>query len=249
MERCLISGSHGFLGEHLIRVLERRSLEVIRLLRDWNQIPEVDYIFHLAAYGNLASQTDRATIFRVNIVRTFDLLEATRNMLYKNFVYVSTSAVDLPVQTLYSASKLAAEALTQAYDKPIVIARPYSITGMGEQKEHLIPQLIEAAYTGKSIPFVPEPVHDFIDVEDVVKGLIEISQKSPDVYFFGSGISYSNYQVLKLVEQITGRHIKTQIVPSLRDYDTYEWKAPYPYGTKLLEESIKEMVEAYDRKS
>lgn len=252
MEQCLVSGSHGFLGKHLVAALEQRQFEIIRLSRDWKEIPEVDYIFHLAAYGNRYNQQDEDEIIRVNLMQTLDLFMTTKNMPYKKFVYVSTSSITLPVQTLYSASKLACEALIRAYDKPIVIVRPYSVTGVGEQEEHLIPTLIRAAYSGEEVPFVPEPVHDFIDVEDVVEAMIEIVWKDlffycggDTIYDLGSGQNYSNRQVLELVEKITNKKVKTKIVAPMRNYDNLEWKSPQNWSHKSLEQSIKEMVEDY----
>lgn len=217
------------------------------LSRDWIEIPQVDEIYHLATYGNMYHHQDRKEIFMANLTKTFDLLETTKDMNYKKLLFVSSSAVELPMQTLYSACKKACEDLITAYNKPVVIVRPYSITGVGEQKEHLIPTLIDAAFTGRVIPFVLEPVHDFIDVSDVVEAMIIIT--SPGLYHLGSGKSYSNAQVKKMVEDITRRKIEIKEVSNLRTYDEKKWLAPNGiWAKKTLIQSIKEMVDDYQQR-
>jgi len=70
----------------------------------------------------------------------------------------------------------------------------------------------------------------------------------------GWGKSYSNQEVLDLVEKITKKKANITHVESMRPYDNFQWKATNfkarSWGwlpTKSLEQSIKEMVEAYDK--
>lgn len=254
MGRVLLTGSSGFLGLALSKALLQWH-EVIPLDRDWNVVPlDIDYIIHCGAYGNMYDQTSEMEIFRVNVKRTFDLLEATKVLSYKKFVYVSSSSVSLPTQTMYSVTKKMVENLIKAYNKPISIVRPYSVTGVGEQSAHLIPTLIDAAFTGKVIPFIPDPCHDFIDISDVVKSIIRImnfdsleAYQHP-VFDLGSSDSYSNQEVLNIVENITGKKVHTKYTPAMRSYDTRKWESPISWSTKSLNTSIKEMVEAYGKK-
>ena len=242
--QVLCTGSSGFIGQALCKELTKQGHLVQSLPRDWKEIPKFDWLFHLGAYGNMYYQDNRSEIFRVNVVRTFELLEATKFLEYEKFVYISSSSVTLPIQTLYSACKKAVEMLIASYNKPIVIIRPYSVTGVGEQKEHLIPILINAVFTGKRVDLVPDPKHDFIDIEDLVNTIIEAKQ---GIISAGSGISYSNQEVLEIVEDVIGRKANIHIVSSLREYDTTDWLSPQCYGKKSLEQSIKEMVKEYEK--
>lgn len=233
--------------------MEQLGFEVIGIghhPNDMYDLPKVDYIFHLASYGNMYQHTDREEIFRANIERTFQLLESTKDMDYKSFVYVSSSSVGLANQTLYSACKKATEALISAYDNRITIVRPYTVTGIGEQKEHLIPTLIDAAFTGKEIDFVSEPGHDFIDVQDVVTAMIGIALglRYKKIHHIGSGKSYKNIEVLGLVELVTGRKINFREVDSMRSYDTKLWVSSEKWATISLIKIIKEMVKDYEHK-
>ena len=100
------------------------------------------------------------------------------------------------------------------------------------------------------MPFDPYPVHDFIDVSDVVDGLVFLSeQEAQGIYEFGTGIARSNNQVRKLVEKITGKKASAREKTGLRSYDNQDWHCSERFFKPLknLEQSITEMVEAYKR--
>jgi len=290
-ERILISGSSGFLGsrfrqhisqERKVRRLERKELDNPREpIIAFNP----DVIIHLATYGNYYFQKDIKETYQVNVMKLLGLLEASNEVDYKAFINVGTSSEygrkytpmkeddPLDPETFYAASKAAGTFLAKAWaiqhDKPIITVRPFSITGVGEQEHHLIPTLIRSCLKGEKMPFVPSPVHDFIDVEDVIDGillLIEHADKyKGKVFNIGSGTQYSNQKVREIVEEITGEEANIEVVDEvLRDYDTaHKWvadtsKLRFLYRPTLrslrwqpkkdLEQSIKEMVE-YARKN
>ena len=107
--------------------------------------------------------------------------------------------------------------------------------------------------------FVPEPVHDFIDVDDLCQGvrliLKNIKSVSGEIFHLGCGIQYSNQEVLKIVESVTGKKANVSVVKSMRDYDSSLWvadnsklKALGWKQTKTLRKSIKEMVQHESKK-
>lgn len=259
---------HGFIATALKRHFEgqghsvytprRESLYDKEVLVSFGQHIEPDVFIHTSAFGNMSTQEDPYETVRANITLLHNLLEASKNLDYKAFINFSTSAIQLPTQTLYSTTKAMGEQLStfyaKTYDKPIVNVRPFSVTGVGEQESHLIPTLIRAAYTGEEVPFVPEPTHDFVDIGDVVF-CIDYMTSKPHLFVkgqtieLGTGKSYSNAHVLSLVEEVTGKPIKTKEVKGLRSYDSVYWvsKEPYMLDPKPLEQSINEMVEAYEK--
>ena len=155
---------------------------------------------------------------------------------------------------MYSRTKKAAEEILlsymEKYDAPITIIRPLSVTGVGEQKEHLIPKLIDSCFSQIPMPFVPEPTHDFIDVDDLVDGIINLSDnKAKGIFELGTGIATSNMSVLKIIQKETGITPKINLVKSLREYDNEKWVCENfkarGWGwlpKKTLELSIKEMI-------
>lgn len=229
MERLhtAITGSSGFLGEALVNRLEQQNKEVSRLNRTGFIPSDAQLIIDCAAFGNLASQRkDAKEIYKANLWRVFTEMEhLTPN---QRFIYISSSSVMRPKQNLYSLSKKAAEEYLQFQDKQIAIVRPFSITGMGDQEEHLIPTLIRSCLTGEEMPFVSEPHHDYIDVDDVVDALLTIAkhgQFKGEIYQVGTGRSISNQEVKDIVEEMIGKKANTYEVESLRDYDSANWVA------------------------
>lgn len=252
-----ITGSQGFIGSHVVKRLEGDTIAIPHEYIQTVELTPFDYFYFLSSYGNMITQNDDREMHKANVDDPLSILLRIREQKIKLFVYISTSSVKLRTQTMYSRSKRAAEELLlsfmEKYDVPICIVRPFSVTGVGEQKAHFIPTLIDAAFTGKTVNVVSTPVHDFIDVEDFVTGLVSLAEhKARGIYELGTGKQHSNLEVLQLVEQITGRKIKANYVDSMRPYDTTEWQSTNfrarSYGwlpKKTLSETINEMVDVY----
>ena len=247
-----VSGHNGFLGSYLVKELDKPTFIPHKKLFTVKLKP-YDYFYFLSTYGNLSDQTEVDKIIQANLSDLIHVLNETHPS-FKCFVFLSTSSVKLRVQTMYSRTKKAAEELLLAYmeyyNLPVCIIRPFSITGVGEQPQHLIPMLIRATRTGETIDFVPDAVHDYIDVTDVVVGIVALaSNQARGIFELGSGRQYTNQEVLNLVEKITTKKIKTNIVGRIREYDNQNWVSQNwrarRYGwkpVKTLEDSIKEMV-------
>jgi nucleoside-diphosphate-sugar epimerase len=240
-----VTGASGFIGKHLMKKLKGESTAI-----EHGQMAYMDCrnLFFLSTYGNMASHTDVEMMIDAN---TRDVIWWINSHLVKNwFCYMSSSSVTLPVQTPYSRTKRAAEEILQALPElKSCIVRPFSVTGCGEQKEHLIPTLIRSCMEGEVMPFDPLPVHDFVDVSDVVDALVNLSEnKVTGIVELGNGYGYSNQEVLQLVELVTGKKANLQTSHiSLRSYDNKEWycKNPFFRKPKPLLKSIEEMVAAY----
>lgn len=251
----VITGSKGFIGSHLTKRLDN----VIAIPHDKisaTKLYPFDYFYFLSSYGNLAHQTDTRQIFKANIQDLASILLEAKDIKFKSFVFVSTSSVKLRTQTMYSRCKKASEemllAVMEKYDVPICIIRPYSVIGVGEQPEHLIPTLIRSCLTGKQMNFVGNATHDYIDVEDVVDGILSLSNHSArGIFELGTGVKTTNEEVLEMVEKITGKKANINRVDSLRPYDNQEWVSTNfkarGFGwlpRKSLAQSIQEMVKA-----
>src|SRR5689334_14237315 len=114
--KLLVTGAHGFIGNHLIRELQNRH-EVFALARklppqstsgptrwieqdlnrplDYARLPQrVDAIIHLAQSEFYKQFPERADdIFNVNTNSTFQLLEYGRKSGAEHFVFTSTVGV------------------------------------------------------------------------------------------------------------------------------------------------------------
>jgi nucleoside-diphosphate-sugar epimerase len=254
MSTILVTGSSGFIGKNLIKKLDNPICiphEQI-LSTDWSQANKV---FFLSSYGNMSSHTDEQAIIQANVIELCFVLATVDWSKIESFVFVSTSSVKRKVQTMYSRTKKAAEELCLAYlekyNAPITIIRPLSATGVGEQKEHLIPKLIDSCLNGTKMPFVSSPTHDYINVDDLTDGIINLSNnKAQGIFELGTGIATTNREVLNIVEALTHKKANVEDVGSLRAYDSELWISQnfssWKYGwkpKKSLELSILEMID------
>lgn len=249
----VVTGSSGFIGSRLTNRLLELGHNVVeppheKLVNGCKY--QGDNLFFLSTYGNMAHHGNHEQMVRANVTHLLYVL----NKFFGWTCYMSSSSVTLPVQTPYSRTKRAAEEILQALPElKSCIVRPYSVTGVGEQKEHLIPTLIRSCMEGEEMPFDPHPTHDFIDVEDVVDGLIQLAdEQATGIYEFGWGFPVGNYHVKEMVEVATGREANVKLTTAkLRPYDNYDWyckdfNRPIKPKKPLIK-SISEMVEAYKR--
>lgn len=238
-----ITGGSGFVGKELLKNIDAVSIPYEEI--DNIKLEPFDTFYFLSAYGNMSYQTEIDKIVKANVTDLITILNQIKFPI-KQFVYFSTSSVTLPVQTAYSRTKKAAEEILLSYDLPITIIRPYSICGSGEQEKHLIPTLIRATINDTEIN-LSSGSHDFIDVSDIVSGVLNIKDRG--IFELGTGISTTNEKVLEIVEFVTGKKIKVNRVEQLRSYDNPDWvcKNPAWKPKKSLVESIKETYEQIKR--
>jgi nucleoside-diphosphate-sugar epimerase len=141
---------------------------------------------------------------------------------------MSTSSVKLPVQTMYSRCKKASEEILlsfmEKYKAPISIVRPFTVFGDRDNPVHLIPTLIRSCLTGEPVVLAEEPQHDYIFVDDVVDAIINLSEHhAKGIFEVGSGVQHSNLEVLKVIEEVTGKKANVIGKGETRKYDTSNW--------------------------
>jgi len=231
----IIVGSGGFLGSNLRKHLENKEKTVLTLPTEMLLDPpqmhlllkanEPYNLYYLAAYGNLHGQNDIDEIYRAIIIKFLNLLKATKDTQansiitagttseYGNKTVVMTEDLLLEPRTYYAAAKAGATHLAQVWAKrenaPVVVFRPASITGVGEQNIHLIPTLIRSCMFGEVMPFIGEPMHDYINVLDVCSALERLSEVASDhkgeIFNVGTGVQTSNLIIKEMIENITGK--------------------------------------------
>jgi nucleoside-diphosphate-sugar epimerase len=239
-KNVVMTGAHGFIGTHLSAALVDKGFSVCALERELFTDPEAlknkleelnpQYIYHLGAYGNHSAQTDIDQIVAANIFNTFLLLRQSREINYKAFINFSTSSVNLPHQTFYSASKSAAEklctAFRQQYGKPVVSVRPASVYGPGEAYFRFIPTLIKHLEEGTKMTLVENATHSWIYVGDFVQGVLKVAKNAAildNPINISDGDVYPNIDIVHRMEKITGKILDFESVERMRDYDTEQW--------------------------
>jgi nucleoside-diphosphate-sugar epimerase len=231
----IICGAGGFVGSNLRRKFEDEDKEVVILpveklldppaIHALLKAHEPYNLYYLAAYGNLHGQNNVAEIYQACVSKLLNVLTAAQDTDCRGFVTAGTTSEYgnktepmkedqlLYPRTFYGAAKAAATHLAQAWamqkQTPVVVFRPASITGVGEQSIHLIPTLIRSCLFKEEIPFVSDPVHDYINVKDVCNALGILAEAAMthkgEVFNVGNGVQHTNQEVREMVEELTGK--------------------------------------------
>jgi len=172
-----------------------------------------EVVFHLAALiGIPYSYEAPESYVRTNMLGTLNVLTASLSAGVKRVVHTSTSEVygtalytpideahPLQGQSPYSASKIAADKMAEAYscsfDLPVVTLRPFNTYGPRQSARAIIPTIITQALTSDTIQLGSlDPVRDFTYVSDTARAFVLAAERDGVVgktIHTGSGIGIS----------------------------------------------------------
>lgn len=271
--KIAVTGANGFIGQHLVKRLEKDGHEVVKVPRDilynkqktqrFLKSEKPEQVYHLAAYGNHSSHTQDAYVVEANTVPLFNILESM-SLINFELINVSTSSVGLPVQTLYSASKRLGEEACEIYRKKhdlnVRSVRPYSVYGPGEDDARLIPTLIRALSNPKMdviVTFPPDDyknfVHTYLKLAPNayhdwihVEDFVNAIVDTRELHI-GTGRSYSNLEILNMLKLISNKSVEYHEIAG-RPYDTDEWKSPVSVKHRSIWEGLIETYHHYNAK-
>ena len=194
--------------------------------------PEV--VVHLAAIAFVA-HGDAEDIYRSNVLGTRNLLEALaasarrpRSVLLASSanVYgnseneVLTESVSPAPANDYAVSKLAMEYMAQLWrDRlPLIVARPFNYTGVGQSGNFLLPKIVSHFKRGERTIELGNinVARDFQDVRFVANAyrrLVELGDVDGPVNLC-SGQSYSLMDVIRMMQEIAGYEIEVRVNPA-----------------------------------
>ena len=172
-----------------------------------------EVVFHLAALIGIPYSYEAPESYaRTNMLGTLNVLSASLSAGVERVIHTSTSevygsAVYTPIdeahplqgQSPYSASKIAADKMAEAYfcsfDLPVVTLRPFNTYGPRQSARAIIPTIITQALTSNTIRLGSlDPVRDFTFVTDTVRAFLLAAEKDEAVgktIHTGSGIGIS----------------------------------------------------------
>jgi nucleoside-diphosphate-sugar epimerase len=192
----------------------RKIAEIVSEFR-----PEI--IVHCAATGMEFPKTEWFDLIRFNVDFTVNLCECAAGAGAAHFIFIGTGlayrpqsrplveedAMDTPHP--YGASKAAADLLIRSaaveFGLPLTVLRPFSFTGLGDDRSRLFPSLLRAAAAGQAFDLTPgRQVRDHVSARDVAWGILAAIQHPPSadlpaIFNLGSGMSLP---VRTLVEQV-----------------------------------------------
>jgi nucleoside-diphosphate-sugar epimerase len=140
----------------------------------------------------------------------------------------------------YNKSKLLAENLCESYVKDmelnIVTLRPFYVYGPSSSTSTFIPSIKQQLKSDNSIFLSHKNTkRDFLFVDDFVNLIFKIINDFPcgyNLYNVGSGKSHRLEDIIKIVENITGRLIEIKYNESLRPNDVSDMEADITAVTK-----------------
>ncbi|MCC4614627.1 GDP-mannose 4,6-dehydratase [Xanthomonas campestris pv. asclepiadis] len=196
---------------------------------------QADYVVHLAAVA-FVGHGDADDFYRVNLLGTRNLLQALAASQHRpERVLIASSAnvygnategvIDESVTPApandYAVSKLAMEYVASLWRErlPLVIARPFNYTGVGQATNFLIPKIVSHfASRASSIELGNTEVwRDFGDVRSVVlayRKLLQAPAAEGQTVNVCSGVANSLGDIIRICSKITGHDIDVQVNPA-----------------------------------
>ncbi|MBU9676886.1 GDP-mannose 4,6-dehydratase [Burkholderia multivorans] len=192
-----------------------------------------DAVVHLAARAHVANDEPSQT-YAVNIMGTRNLLAALAGLdrrpsavllassanIYGNATagVLDESTPPAPAND-YAVSKLAMEYAAKLWTDrlPIVIARPFNYTGVGQSEAYLLPKLV--AHYARNAPRISlgnlDVSRDFSDVRDVTAAYLRLLEAAPagETFNVCSERAYSLKEVLAMLSRIAGYVIDVTVDP------------------------------------
>lgn len=193
-----------------------------------------DAVVHLAAIA-FVGHGDADAFYTVNLIGTRNLLSALTACSKKLECVLLASSANVygnategvlsettppnPAND-YAVSKLAMEYMARLWmDKlPIVIARPFNYTGVGQTESFLLPKIVGHFRRGAEVIELGnlDVWRDFSDVRAVAQAyrrLLEICPAGETVNVC-SGKAHSLREVIAMAESVSGRSIQVQVNPA-----------------------------------
>lgn len=277
MRKALVTGGAGFVGSNLCkRLIEHYNCQVTVLddlftgerdhlahldlefvqgsVTDAALVDQLtagkDWVFHLAARNIIISGREPRQDLEVNVIGTFNVLDAARKHEVQRTVYTSTSSIYgnpryLPVLeeelpkflNFYSSSKYAAESYCstfyEVYGVPITVVRYSNVYGPNQSPRNpycgVVGKFLKAARAGQPLLIHGdgEQTRDYTFVDDACEATIQAAlcpKAIGEVYNVGTQVESSVNQLARLVLQVCQSQSPIEYVEE-RDIDNIRRRA------------------------
>jgi len=230
-----LTGSTGFVGQHLVKILTDAGLPLRLLVREGPRscgfgsaetilgnlndeaalkqlVTGASAVIHIA--GAIAAP-DRASFFAINTRGTENLAKAAISAGVGRFIHVSSLSAREPELSDYAASKHAAEDVLGTL-KPmgLIIVRPPVIYGPGDRAT--LPLLAQFTRRIAVIPGTRQARFSLLYVEDMAKFLLErLSDGSQGLREIDDGRpqGYGWPDLLEMAAEVEGRKARAVFLP------------------------------------
>lgn len=193
-----------------------------------------DCVLHLAALIAIPySYLSPKSYIDTNIIGTYNLLQAARDLNINRVIHTSTSEVygsaqSIPIdenhrlegQSPYAASKISADQLALSFHRsfqlPVSIIRPFNTYGPRQSQRAIIPTIISQINNNKKIVKLGnlKPTRDFSFVSDTANAFeLSINAKNifGEVINLGSNFDISMEDTFNLIVNLMKKEVKLQV--------------------------------------
>jgi len=197
----------------------------------------VDVVFHLAALIAIPySYVAPTSYVETNVNGTLNICQAALDNGCEKVIHTSTSEVygtalyvpidekhPLQPQSPYSASKIGADNMAMsfynAFDLPLVTARPFNTYGPRQSARAVIPTIISQIADGKKEIQVGDlsPTRDFNYVTDTCRGFIALAESDKvigETINIGSNYEISIQDTFDLIKKVMNSDVNFVVDPS-----------------------------------
>lgn len=256
--RFLVTGGSGFIGLYIVeQLLEADASAVVvfdksprpetrEALAKYDRVhleegdvtdptsleralQEIDGVFHLAVLPLIGCEEDPRACLEVNVVGTFNVLDAARACGARKIVFSSASSVygdtletmdedhPLNARTMYGASKIAGEYLVRAWEQkyalPFVTLRYMNVYGP-RQAGGLIASVLQRIRSGERPVIMGEGSQsfDFVHVADVASANLAAmaSDLSGEAFNVGGGNEVTVKEIVEQLLRLTGSELEPE---------------------------------------
>lgn len=195
--RILVTGSEGFIGQWVMRELEKTEYAASGFrgdVRDKSTFPKepFDAVIHLAALIPHRQRHTSDDLYEVNVQGTKNLLEA---FPYSKIIFISTTDVTRDELTEYAQTKLEAERIVSARRNSLIIRLP-SVFGPNQRQKKLIPLLFEKYCNNEPCKIINNELKEYIYVEDAAQQIVAKMDKKGIVRIEGFKIRNLDLDVI-----------------------------------------------------
>ena len=203
---------------------------------------DIDAVMHMAALAHVGDSMKRpGDYFMNNVSGTANLLGSMDDFGIKKIIFSSSCAVygtpermpvteETPVrpESVYAETKAMAEKMLLWYEKQrgfeCTVLRYFNVAGAshstGEMSGRLVSNALGAALGGHMLDIYGNDyptkdgtcIRDYVHVEDVAQAHV-LSLNKTGTYNIGYGNGVSNMEMVRIVEDVTGKGIHLRISP------------------------------------
>ncbi|ABP61317.1 SDR family oxidoreductase [Enterobacter sp. 638] len=225
MAKYTVIGGRGFVGSHIVALMEHKGHEVYVPERNASELFEnhLGRVIYCAGNGDCANN-----YYAVLEANTLLLSKLLQHASFDNMVYVSSTRVymnndsanetdDLVItqkdqRRLFNLTKLVSEELCLKSDRQVTVVRPSNIYGLALSSTLFLPSIIRHAINNGEINMyvAPEYEKDYVSVNDVAQActwLVDNDHLSKGIYNIAAGFNVTAKQIADVIQHETNCEI------------------------------------------